>query len=71
MQKEILQRMVTRQQASAMFGISAGTLSNLFSQGKGPKAFRVGRRILYRVSDLEAFFTSRPVEIFPGIEEKR
>jgi len=35
------------------------TLKNLRSQGKGPRCFKVGRRVMYRRSDFLAWLESR------------
>ena len=34
-------------------GLRAKTLANLRSQGRGPRFFKRGRRVFYRVEDLE------------------
>ena len=34
-------------------GLSPKTLANLRSQGRGPRYFRRGRRVFYRMEDLE------------------
>ena len=62
-------RMVTRQEAARLFGCSPGTLANWLCQGKGPRAFKIGKKkILYKLSDLEVFFTSQPVETVDSME---
>ena len=63
-------RMVDRQEAARMYSVAPGTLANWLSQGKGPKAFKVGgrRRILYRLEDLEAFFCAHPVLTTDSLE---
>jgi predicted DNA-binding transcriptional regulator AlpA len=48
-------RTIDREQAAAAIGVSVRTLDTLDATGKGPKALRIGRRRLYRVSDLEAW----------------
>ena len=50
--------------AAEYLGLHARTLDNWRSQGRGPRYIRVGRRIIYRVADLEEFLESRIVE--PG-----
>ena len=39
--------------------VSHRTLKNLRCEGKGPKAFRAGRRILYRRSDFLSWLEAR------------
>lgn len=42
--------------------ISRRTLDNWRSQGRGPRYVRVGRRIVYRLSDLREWMAERTVE---------
>lgn len=41
--------------------LNRGTLRNWRSQGKGPRYFRVGRKVIYRPQDIEMFLFSHPV----------
>jgi predicted site-specific integrase-resolvase len=52
------------EEAARLLSISASTLRAWRSQGRGPAYIRAGRRIVYRVSDLEAFLGANRVE--PG-----
>ncbi len=52
---------VDGQQAGEMFGISPGTLANLRSRREGPKFYKVGRRALYNVAELEEWVTRKPM----------
>lgn len=61
MQKQISKKMVSASEAAAMFSTSPGTLGNWRSKKVGPRFFKVGRSVRYRISDLENFFTSTPV----------
>ena len=40
---------------------STGTLANWRSQGKGPRYYKVGRKVLYHVADVLDFIRSNPV----------
>ena len=40
---------------------SPGTLANWRTQKRGPRYFRVSRKIVYRASDIEAFLFKNPV----------
>lgn len=40
---------------------SQGTLANWRNQKRGPRFFRVSRKIVYRASDIEAFLFRNPV----------
>lgn len=44
--------------AAEYLGVARGTLCNWRTSGKGPRYRRIGRRPLYRVSDLEAWIES-------------
>jgi hypothetical protein len=48
--------------AAQILSISASTLRAWRSQGRGPAYIRAGRRILYRVADLEAFLGANRVD---------
>ena len=39
------------------------TMDNWRSQGRGPRYVRVGRRIMYRIVDLDAYLDARTVEV--------
>ena len=60
--------MVARSKVESLFpGLNGKTLANQLSQGRGPKAYRVGRKIYYRVEDLEAYLTQCPIRtVEPG-----
>jgi hypothetical protein len=40
---------------------SPGVLANWRNQKRGPKYYKVGRKIIYRPEDIEAFLFSNPV----------
>ena len=42
-------------QLAAQLGVSAQTLYDLRSQGRGPRGFRVGRELRFRVSEVDAW----------------
>lgn len=46
---------LTRAHAAKYLGVAEQTLANWRSIGRGPKSFRLGGRVFYRLSDLEAF----------------
>ncbi|MBA2848672.1 helix-turn-helix domain-containing protein [Thermosulfuriphilus ammonigenes] len=43
-------------------GLSPKTLANLRSQGRGPRFFKKGRRVFYRVEDLERWLAEGEVK---------
>ena len=55
--------MIARNRVPDLFpGLNPKTLANLFSEGRGPKAYRRGRKIFYRVDELEAYLMAYPVQ---------
>lgn len=53
---------VSRSEVGRLFqGLNRKTLANLSSEGRGPKAYRNGRKIFYKVSELEAWLTQNPM----------
>jgi excisionase family DNA binding protein len=55
-QKMAVDELLTIDEAAQVLGVSRKTLHNKRSQGRGPLSFRVGHRILYRRSDIDAYF---------------
>lgn len=51
--------LLTTQQASAYLQLAPITLAVYRCHGKGPKYCRIGRRVLYRLADLDAFIEAR------------
>ncbi len=47
---------------------TTGTLANLRLAKRGPRFFKVGRKVVYRVEDLEAFLFARPVLTRDSVE---
>lgn len=45
-----------------------GSLANLRSLGRGPKYHKCGRKVIYRVEDLEAYLFSTPVLTRDSVE---
>lgn len=55
--------------ACAVYDLDPGTLANLRSQRRGPKFFKVGRKIFYRPSDVEAWLFQNPVQTVDSVEQ--
>jgi hypothetical protein len=54
---------VSEQEAASQFlGVSAATLRAWRSQGRGPRFARLGRRVVYLITDLEAYLAANCVE---------
>lgn len=49
-------------QAAAFLGLAPQTLRNMRFYGRGPAYCKLGRRIVYRVCDLEKFLADRRVD---------
>jgi predicted DNA-binding transcriptional regulator AlpA len=54
-----LPKVVTAKVAAKFVGLSASTLAKLRLNGNGPIYCKLGRRVLYRPSDLEEWLESR------------
>lgn len=48
-------------EASQRIGIPKGTLNNMAWKKTGPRFFKVGKRRLYDIDDLDTFIKSNPV----------
>ncbi len=46
---------LTLSQLAAQLGVSVQTLYDLRSQGRGPRGFRVGRELRFRVAEVDAW----------------
>ncbi|SLJ13178.1 Uncharacterised protein [Mycobacteroides abscessus subsp. abscessus] len=56
-------RFMNRRELAKRWDMSPRTLENWAVQGRGPTPRRFGKRVLYRVSDVEAFEQS----VFEGV----
>ncbi|MBL8273004.1 MAG: helix-turn-helix domain-containing protein [Xanthomonadales bacterium] len=48
--------------AATYLGVAAGTLQNWRAAGRGPAFVTIGRRVMYRTADLDAFIVDRPIK---------
>lgn len=69
--QEIRKRGLSPEEAESLYPVNKGTLANLRYQRRGPRFYRVGRSIIYRPEDLEAFLFSEPVETVDSCREGR
>jgi excisionase family DNA binding protein len=53
---------LTLSQLAAQLGVSVQTLYDLRSQGRGPRGFRVGRELRFRVSEVDAWLERMEAE---------
>jgi hypothetical protein len=59
--KKIDRKALTPELAAQIYDLNLGTLGNLRSKRQGPKFYRQGRRIFYKVDELEAWLFKEPV----------
>ena len=52
---------MTRPEAADFLRVSVHTLADWCSQKKGPRMFKIGRRVLYKKKDLKRFVESSMV----------
>lgn len=62
MRTTTLDPLLTREQAAAHLGLKPQTLAVWAMKGEGPRYIRLGSRVRYRVSDIEAFLLAQTVE---------
>jgi excisionase family DNA binding protein len=48
---------ITLSQLAALLGVSVQTLYDLRCQGRGPRGFRVGRELRFRITEVESWLT--------------
>ena len=48
-------------QVSALYPVCEGSLGNMRCQKRGPKFFKIGRRVVYRPEDVESWLFENPV----------
>ncbi|MGD0236949.1 MAG: helix-turn-helix domain-containing protein [Syntrophorhabdales bacterium] len=48
-------------EVAEVYGVSLGTLANLRSRRLGPKFFKQGKSVFYRVEDFESWLMRNPV----------
>lgn len=53
---------VTVDVAAKYIGLAPHTLSKMRSEGRGPRYLKVGNRVFYRLSDLDAYLERSVVE---------
>lgn len=63
-----LRAVLTLSELAEMLGVPAQTLYDLRSQGRGPRGFRVGRELRFRMSEIEAWIAR--LEAADGSEAK-
>lgn len=59
--RDIKSRALTPREAEQCYGFSPGTLANLRCKKRGPKFFKVGRKVLYFIEDFEKWLRQHPI----------
>ncbi len=57
----------TPMEISEMYGISVGSLANLRHRKQGPRFFKVGGSVYYKIEDFEGWFFQNPVQTLDSI----
>jgi excisionase family DNA binding protein len=52
---ELIEQVLSLTELCAHLQVSAQTIYDLRSQGRGPRGFRVGRELRFRISEIEAW----------------
>lgn len=60
----IAARFISAQEVERIYGLSARTLANYRSQKVGPKYYKCGHRVIYRIADLDAYMEEHAVVTF-------
>lgn len=68
-QKPISKKSLTAREVAEVYGLEVGTLANLRCQKRGPKYYRVGRKVLYWVDDVEKWVKRVPVLTLDSMPE--
>jgi predicted DNA-binding transcriptional regulator AlpA len=55
---QAIEKLMTRQQVVHMSGLSLPGLLKMEREGRGPVVLRLGRRVMYRPSDIAAWLDS-------------
>ena len=64
-------KMISPTEAAKIYGLNTGSLANLRSQRRGPKFYKVGRKILYDTKDLETWLKRQPVLTVDSVDDER
>jgi hypothetical protein len=62
-------RTLTPKEVGKIYGLNPLTLANLRCQRRGPRYYRIGRKIVYKVADIESYLFAHPVHTLDSAEE--
>ena len=70
MEKTLKKKTLNAKEVEGIYGLCRGTLANMRWRRVGPRYFKAGKRkVLYLVSDIEAWIAKSPVQTIDSIEE--
>lgn len=58
---QAIKKALTPKDCEIIYGLNTGTLANLRFFKRGPRYYKLGKKILYRVEDIEAWLNSNIV----------
>lgn len=66
----IIQKAVSPKDAVALYPVLGGeaVLANMRCQKRGPKFFKVNRKVIYRPEDIEAYLFQNPVQTIDSVK---
>jgi len=69
MNEKLTRKAGTPYEISQCYGIPEGTLANWRYKRLGPKYFRIGRKVLYFIEDVEIWIRQNPILTKDSIDE--
>lgn len=61
MTKKTEVKALSPKQVSSLYPVCEGSLGNMRCQKRGPKFFKIGRRVVYRPQDIESWLFANPI----------
>lgn len=69
--KAVIRKTVTPHEAAAIYGLSVGTLANMRVRKTGSPYYVCGRKVFYRVEDLERWLFANPILTMDSLPEDK
>lgn len=66
-----MERYLDEKQVAMAYEIKVNTLRCWRNVGKGPRYYRIGRKVRYKPGDIEAFLEADPVETVDSLKLKQ
>ncbi len=60
---------LTPEEAAEAYGLNRGSLANMRLRKEGPRFYRIGRKVIYKVEDLERWLYATPVHTVDSVKE--